>query len=91
MLTVLLEMVTHKLSVNDQGNVFHEAILDSIDGVAIQQAALHTSGAAGPSGFVASAWKHHLVTLCNSLSLVAKKLSTRYVHPMHVDVFTSSI
>ena len=59
--------------VNDEGKVFHPVLFDSIDGVAI------TNGAAGPSGLDASAWKrmcttfkHHLVSLCDSLSLVAK-------------------
>ena len=58
--------------VDNEREVFHLVIFDSIDGFAI------THGAAGPSGLDASAWKrmcttfkHHLVSLCDSLSLVA--------------------
>ena len=80
----------------DEGREFHPVMFDSIDGQAIQQAALKTSGAAGPSGLNARAWKrmctafkHHSSCLCNSLALVAKKLSTRYVNPWGITTFTS--
>ena len=81
----------------DEGKEFHSIMFDSIDGQAIQQAALKTSGGAGLSGLDARAWKRmctafkqHSSCLCNSLALVAKKLSTRYVNPVGITAFTSS-
>lgn len=81
----------------DNGSEFHPVIFDSIDGHAIQQAALRTNSAAGPSGLDASAWKRmctafkqHSSSLCNSLALVAKKLSRRYVDLEGIAAFTSS-
>ena len=65
--------VSPEAIVDDEGKVFHPVIFDSIDGVAI------TNGAAGLSGLDASAWKrmctafkHQLVSLGDTLSLVAK-------------------
>ena len=37
-----------------------------------------------------TAFKLHSSCLCNSLALVAKKLSTRYVNPVGITAFTSS-
>ena len=37
-----------------------------------------------------TAFKHHSSCLCNSLALVAKKLSTRHVNPVGITAFTSS-
>ena len=91
---ISLEAITE-----DEGKEFHPVIIYSIDGQAIQQAALKTNGAAGPSDLDARAWKrmctafkHHSSSLCNSLALVTKKLSTRYVNPNPVGItaFTSS-
>jgi hypothetical protein len=76
---------------------FHPVIFDSIDGEAIQSAALRTNGAAGPSGIDADGWKRlctsfrrHSSDLCNSLALVAKKLSSTYVDPKGLATFTAS-
>ena len=81
----------------DCGNEFHPIIFDSIDGDTIQRAALNTNGAAGPSGIDADGWKrmctsfkHESTNLCNSLAVVAKKLSTTYVDPKGLSEFTAS-
>ena len=67
----------------------HPVLLESIDADAIRSAALHTSGAAGPSGLDALAWRR----LCTSfkaasselcLSLTAKRLSTELVDPASI-------
>ena len=64
-------------------------IFQQITGEAIRQAALHTHGAAGPSGVEdAFAW-HRFCTsfksasndLCNALAAVAKRQCTSDVHP----------
>ena len=72
-------------------------MFESIDSAAIQKAALNTNGSAGPSGIDAVGWrrlclsfKHHSIDLCNSLSLVAKKLSTEYVDPAGIDSLIAS-
>ena len=88
----MLETITE-----DEGKEFYLVIFGSIDCQAIQQAALKTSGAAGPSGHDARAWKRMCEVfkrpsscLCNNLALVAKKLSTRYLNPVGITAFTSS-
>ena len=59
---------------------FHPVVFDALDGVAICCAALHTMGAAGPSGVNAFCWqrlctsfRQTSVDLCSSLALVARR------------------
>ena len=56
----------------DLKKTFHPVIFDAIDGEAIQRAAVHTNGAAGPSGIDANGWrrlctsfKQYSADLCN--------------------------
>ena len=60
-------------------------IYESIDASVIQKAALHTKGAAGPSGMDANGWRRILISrnfgkttddLCKSVAKMAKKLCT---------------
>ena len=68
--------------------VVHPVIFDSIQGQTIRSAALHTSGAAGPSGIDAWGWrrlcssfKSASAALCQSLALLTRKLCTVLVDP----------
>ena len=68
--------------------VVHPVIFDSIQGQTIRSAALHTSGAAGPSGIDAWGWrrlcssfKSASAALCQSLALLTRKLCTVFVDP----------
>ena len=69
----------------------HPVLFESLDADAIRSAALHTSGAAGPSGLDALAWKRLCTSfkaasyeLCLSLALTAKRLSTELVDPASI-------
>ena len=65
----------------------HPVIFDRIDASAIRSAALHTKGAAGPSGIDAHGWrmcttfKSVSSNLCHSLALLARRLCTEFVDP----------
>ena len=53
---------------------FHPIIFESINGEAIQRAALHTEGTAGPAGWrrMCTSFRKASSDLCNSISSVAK-------------------
>ena len=66
----------------------HPIIFDSIDARLIRSTALKTSGAVGPSGLDAHAWrrlctafKSASTSLCQSLAEIAKRLCTSFVDP----------
>jgi len=68
---------------------YHPIILDNLDGIMVHEAALHTSGAAGPSGVDAYGWRHFcsafgLVSgeLCCSIAVLARRLCTSFVDPV---------
>ena len=68
--------------------VVHPVIFDSIQGQTIRSAALHTSGAAGPSGIDAWGWRRLCSSFksasaapCQSLALLTRKLCTVLVDP----------
>ena len=69
----------------------HPVLFESIDATTIKSAALHTSGAAGPSGLDARSWrrlctsfKSASVELCHYLALTARRLCTEFVHPKSI-------
>ncbi len=69
----------------------HPVVFDSINAAVIRNAALHTAGAAGPSGIDArdggdSALLSSL-HLCHSLALLAKRISTTYLDPKGLSPF----
>ena len=75
---------------------FHPAIFENITGEVIWAAALHTQGAAGPSGLDALSWRRLCTAfgqksndLCAALAAVALKISTTYIDPSALQAFTS--
>ena len=69
---------------------------DGLDADAIRQAALHTHGAAGPSGLDAYAWrrlcssfKSASNSLCAALSAVARRIATTSVNPEGLCAFVA--
>lgn len=66
---------------------FHPAIFDSITAESIRAAALHTQGAAGPSGLDALSWRRLCTAfgqksndLCAALAAAARRLSSYHIH-----------
>ena len=66
----------------------HPVIFDRVDAALIRSTALRTSGAAGPSGLDAHAWRRLCTafkasssSLCHSLANVTKRLCTSHVDP----------
>ena len=75
---------------------FHPIIFERIDGEAIRRAALHTEGTAGPSGIDAAGWRRMCTSfrkassdLCNSISSVAKRISSEYLDPSILSSYTA--
>ena len=76
---------------------YHDPIVfEQITGEAIRQAALHTHGAAGPSGVDAYAWRRFCSSfksastdICNALAAVARRLCTTDVHPDGLTAFVA--
>lgn len=69
---------------------------DGLDADAIRHAALHTHGAAGPSGLDAYAWrrlcssfKSASNSLCVALASVARRIATTTVHPEGLSAFVA--
>ena len=74
----------------------HPILFESIDASAIRSAALHTDGAAGPSGLDDHAWRRLCTSfhsasndLCHSLAKLAKRLCTDLVDPHGLSPFTA--
>ena len=75
----------------------HPIVFDQLDAICIRRAAvLRTSGAAGPSGLDAAAWRRMCTSfqrassdLCDALSAVARKLCTTFVDPGGLSAFVS--
>ena len=71
-------------------------MFDSLDSKRIKSADLRTSGAAGPSGLDALAWRRLCTShktasneLCNALALVAKCLCTTHIDPQSIAPLTA--
>ena len=71
-------------------------LFEQLTGDLIKWAALHTHGAAGPSGVDAYAWRRLCssfgsasVTLCNSLAAVARRLCVEEVDPAELMAFVA--
>ena len=74
--------------VSDEPPPVHPVIFDSLDASCIRSAALHTDGAAGPSGIDALGWRRMCTSyksasneLCQSLAATARRLCTCFVEP----------
>ena len=68
----------------------------SLDADAIHHAALHTNGAAGPSGLDAHAWRRLCSSfksashnLCSALASVAQRIANTYVNPDGLSAFVA--
>ena len=66
----------------------HPVVFDGIHGKTIRSAALHTNGAAGPSGIDARGWKRMCTSfstasdnLCHALALLTRRLCKEFVDP----------
>ena len=75
---------------------FHPAIFDNITADSILTAALHTQGAAGPSGLDALQWRRLCTAfgqksndLCAALAAVARRISTTLIDPSMLLAYTS--
>ena len=71
-------------------------MFDSLNADAIRQAALHTHGAAGPSGLDAHAWRRICSSfksasnnLCTALASVGGRIATTYVNPDGLSAFVA--
>ena len=69
----------------------HPVIFEAIDATVIRSAALHTTGAAGPSGIDAHGWRRLCTSfkrasndLCHSLALATKRICTSFVDPVSI-------
>ena len=74
----------------------YPVIFDSVDALAMKQAALRINGAAGPSGADAWAWKRFVTSfgtasdnLCSPLACVARKIATSNVDPKGLAAYTA--
>ena len=77
-------------------NHVNPVIFESLDGDAIRQAALHTNGAAGPSGLDALAWRRLCCSfksasnnLCTALASVGRRIASTYVDPEGLAAFVA--
>ena len=84
------------LDTSSTNHCHDQIIFEQITGEVIRQAALHTHGAAGPSGVDAHAWRRFCSSfqgastdLCNALAAVAKRLCTVNVHPDGLAAFVA--
>ena len=85
------------LAESDTDEFHHDPIVfERITGELIQQAAIKTQGAAGPSGIDAYAWRRFCSSfkgastdLCNALAGVARRLCTSVVHPESISAFVA--
>lgn len=75
----------------------HPVMFDTLDGTTMQNAALHTTGSAGPSGVDAKSWRRLCTSfqsasadLCNGLASVVRKLCTVYVNPQGITPLAAS-
>ena len=75
---------------------FSYAIFQALDADAIRRAALHTGGAAGPSGVDAVTWRRWCTcyntksaALCRSIASVGQRLCSSYVDPMGLTAFNT--
>ena len=75
---------------------FHPAIFQNITSESIRSAALHTQGAAGPSGLDVHSWRRLCTAfgqksndLCNAIARVAQRISTTYVDPVTLQAYVN--
>ena len=89
--------VHHDALINDDNPDVHLVLFEFLDAAVIRSAALHTTGAAGPSGLDALAWRRLSTSfktasseLCHSLALTAKRICTQLIDPATIAPLTAS-
>ncbi len=90
---------THEETILSKSNAsvnFHPILFESINTEAIRAAALHTQGAAGPSGADAMIWRRLCTAfgeksndLCSALAACARRICTTYVDPIGLMAYTA--
>jgi hypothetical protein len=72
-------------------------IFAGVDAHVIQQSALHTKGAAGPSGGDADFWRQMCLSfgevsssMCDAMALFARRLATQRINPIYLEAFLAS-
>ena len=80
----------------DTTEMVNPILFDNLNADAIHRAALHTHGAAGPSGADAHAWRRLCSSfktashaLCSALAAVGRRLCTTPVHPEGLSAFVA--
>ena len=75
----------------------HPVLFHCLNRDAVRRAALHTHGAAGPSGVDADGWRRMTTAfsgasdeLCDSLANCARRIATAYVDPEALEAFTAA-
>ncbi len=90
---------THGEAILSKSNVnvdFHPILFENVNAEAIRAAALHTQGAAGPSGADAMIWRRLCTAfggksndLCSALAACARRICTTYVDPTGLMAYTA--
>ena len=79
------------------GNDCHPIVFEQKNAELIRHSAMHTDGAAGPSGTDAMSWRHFCTAfgeksndLCCTLAALARLLCSSYIDPTCLDAYTAS-
>ena len=74
----------------------HPVLFTSLDRTAIRRAALHTGGAAGPSGMDSDGWRRMCTAfedasddLCDAVACSARRIATSYINPAALESFVA--
>ena len=74
----------------------HPVLFESLTREVVRRAALHTQGAAGPSGVDADSWRRMCTSfgecsdeLCDALAKCARRLATTYVDPTSLEAYVA--
>ena len=74
----------------------HPVLFTSLHRTAVRRAALHTGGAAGPSGMDADGWRRMCTAfgdasedLCDVLACSARRIATSYINPAALEAFVA--
>ena len=74
----------------------HPVLFESLTREVVRRAALHTQGAAGPSGVDADSWRRMCTSfgecsdeLCDALAKCARRIATTYVDPTSLEAYVA--
>ena len=90
------DAVLHRSNDELPDHHFHPILFESINAETIRNSALHTQGAAGPSGADAMFWRRFCTAfgqksndLCSALAACARRICTTYVDPLGLMAYTA--